>query len=335
MSSFSLGDLAQTFMLQRQGAALKANMTRLNEELATGQVSDVKSVLAGNTSYLSDIERDLKTLSGFRVATTEAAQYAESIQLSLERVSDSSESFGTSLLKISSNATGSVLDQFSDDAESQLANIVGVLNTSVGGRSLFAGDATNQRPMADAEVILDGLRAATAGAATPQDLRTAAEIWFNDPAGCVATAYTGSATEIAPLRIGQNEKVSVQIKGDDPIFKDIIKQYALAAITGDAAFSFSATDRQELLAEAGRSLFSTQTDMTALRAKIGSAQARIDEVGARNATEQTSLQFAKGALLQADPYETATELEAVQFQLQSLYTVTARMSDLSFVNFVR
>ncbi|WP_420010903.1 hypothetical protein [Tateyamaria sp.] len=61
MSSLSLGDLAQSFMLQRRGADLKAEMSRLNAELTSGQVSDVKAVLAGNVSYLTDIENDLNT----------------------------------------------------------------------------------------------------------------------------------------------------------------------------------------------------------------------------------------------------------------------------------
>ena len=54
MVSYGLGDLAQNFLLQRRGAALKTEMTRLNEELASGRISDVKSALAGNVSYLSD-----------------------------------------------------------------------------------------------------------------------------------------------------------------------------------------------------------------------------------------------------------------------------------------
>ena len=50
MTGLSLGDLANSFMLQQRGAALKTEMAQLTQELTSGQVSDVKNVVAGNYS---------------------------------------------------------------------------------------------------------------------------------------------------------------------------------------------------------------------------------------------------------------------------------------------
>jgi flagellar hook-associated protein 3 FlgL len=228
-----------------------------------------------------------------------------------------------------------VLDQLSVDAGAELASLVSALNANTAGRALFAGNATDQPALADASVILNGLRAATAGAATPQDITAAADLWFSDPAGFAAIAYKGSDTDIAPLRLGDGETVSLRMTANDQVFRDMIKQVALATIASDASFALNSEDRSALLSETGRDLLESQGNLTAARANVGSAQARIDVLATRNSTEETALLYAKGALLQADPYEAATELEAVQFQLQSLYAITARMSDLSFVNFIR
>ena len=138
-----------------------------------------------------------------------------------------------------------------------------------------------------------------------------------------------------PFRVGNDETVEVRVTANDAALRDILKQVSIAVISEDASFGFSTSERQGLLRDSGQGLFQIQTDLTAVRASVGSAQARIDAVSTRNATEENALLIAKGALLQVDPYEAATELEAVQFQLQSLYTVTARMSDMSFVNFIR
>jgi flagellar hook-associated protein 3 FlgL len=81
-------------------------------------------------------------------------------------------------------------------------------------------------------------------------------------------------------------------------------------------------------------MLQNQDDLTSLRAQIGFAEARIDSMATRNASESVSLEYAKGTLLAADPYETATRLEEVQFQLQSLYAVTVKTSQLSLVNFL-
>lgn len=335
MNSFSLGDLAQTFMLQRRGATLKADMARLNQELASGQVSDIKSILAGNVSYLTEIENDLNSLRGYEIATSEAVQFSDAIQTALDRIDTSVSDLGTTLLTKSRDAISPVLDQFSTEAESELTTIVSALNTSSAGRSLFAGNATDQPALASVDVILTGLRAATSGANTAQDIRAAADLWFDDPAGFAAIAYTGSDSAIAPLRLAQTEEVKLQLTAADEVFRDAIKLTALAAIAADNSFALDISDRRTLLEDAGEALFIAQGFLTATRANVGSIQARIDEIATRNATEENTLRFAKGALIQADPFETATKLEAVQFQLQSLYAITARMSDLSFVNFIR
>ncbi len=333
MNSFSLGDLAQTFMLQRRGAALKAEMGRLNEEIATGQVSDIKSVLSGNVAYLTDIESDLKSLKGYRVATSEATQFTEAMQTALGRVDDSLGGLGTTLATMPSSAIAPILDQFADEAETELATIVSALNTKSAGRALFAGSSTDQNALADVETILDGLRGAVAGLDNLQDIKDAAALWFDDPAGFAAVAYTGADTDLAPFRLGKGETVSTPWTANDRILRDALKNVAIAAISDEMYLPDD--DRRTLLQDTGGALIASQGKVTTVRANVGNVQARVDALTTRNATEENALLIAKGALVQADPYETATELEAVQFQLQSLYAITARMSEMSFVNFIR
>ncbi|WP_299728842.1 flagellin [uncultured Tateyamaria sp.] len=335
MNSFSLGDLAQTFMLQRRGAALKADLGRITEELSTGQVSDVKSVLAGNTSYLSDLESDLQTLAGYRVATVEAGQFADATQSALERVNASVESLSAKYLAMSPHANGPVLDQFTAEAEAELATIVDALNTSSGGRSLFSGRATDQPALQGMETLLAELRAATVGATSTTDLKLAAETWFNDPSGFAALVYNGTDETLAPFRLGGDETVGLNLTANSQALRDVLMHVSIAAISGDISYGLSSDNRQALLQETGQTLFQAQSALTSTRASVGSSQAQIEVVAARNSAEEFSLLSAKSALLQVDPYEAATELEAVQFQLQSLYTITARMSDMSFVNYIR
>ncbi|MEO1556023.1 MAG: flagellin [Pseudomonadota bacterium] len=335
MNSFSLGDLAQTFMLQRRGAELQADFSRVTEEVASGQVSDVKSVLAGNTGYLSDIENGLQALTGYGVATVEAAQFADASQAALELVNTSVERLSSIFFAMPNNAYGAVLDQFSNDAETEMATIVSALNTTSGGRSVFAGRATDRSALESVDVILDALRIATATATTPDELKSQAADWFNDPLGFAAVAYTGTDEPLVPFRVGDNETVAVDVTANNAALRDILMNVSIGVISKDATFGFGTSERQGLLRDSAQGLFQVQTDLTAVRASVGSSQARIDAVSTRNATEENALLMAKAALLRVDPYEAATELEAVQFQLQSLYTVTARMSDMSFVNFIR
>ncbi|GGX38264.1 flagellar hook protein FlgL [Tateyamaria omphalii] len=335
MSSYGLGDLAQTFLLQRRGAAIKADMARLAEELQTGQVSDTKSVLAGNVAYLSGIENDLRGLSAFKVAGSEAAQFASSVQSALDRMDAGVGLLSTDLLTVSASASGPVLDQMSTAAETEFKSLVSALNTSSAGRSLFAGAATDSRALNDAEVVLADLRAAITGNSSLTDIEAAIDQWFDDPAGFSTSAYTGSGVSILPFQLAENEQVAVDLKADDQVFRDLFKGVALATVAADGALGLSADNQRDLLERAGTKILESKESLTATQSRVGAAEARIETIAARNAARDTSLQLAKGALLQADPFDTATQLEAVQFQLQSLYTISARMSDLTLVNFIR
>ena len=116
MHSISFGDLAQSFLLQRRGTSLKTEMARLNQELVSGQVSDIKSVLAGNVGYLTQIENDMRTLGGYKIAATEAGHFADSTQSALERIQTLTTDFGTGLLATASSAVAPVLEQMADDS---------------------------------------------------------------------------------------------------------------------------------------------------------------------------------------------------------------------------
>ena len=59
-----------------------------------------------------------------------------------------------------------------------------------------------------------------------------------------------------------------------------------------------------------------------------------EEASTRLSAERTSYEIARTGLLEADPYETASRLEDVQFQLEALYAVTARMARLSLTSYL-
>ena len=70
-------------------------------------------------------------------------------------------------------------------------------------------------------------------------------------------------------------------------------------------------------------------------ARLGRAEAQIEIASARNSAESTALQIARTGMLAADPYETATKLQETQTQLEMIYSITARMTRLSLVDYLK
>ena len=79
----------------------------------------------------------------------------------------------------------------------------------------------------------------------------------------------------------------------------------------------------------------SQAERAALAGRIGISEARIDEASTRNESESNALQVLKYDLLGVDAYDAATRMETAQNQLETLYAVTARLSRLSLVDFLR
>ena len=334
MNSLSLGDLANSFMLQQRSSALKTELSKLTTELASGQVSDVKSVLAGNLSYLTDIENGLSTLQGYKVSSAEAAQFTNAMQTVLETVQETSSTFGANLILVTNGNLDSVAVQSSSEAFELLKSTIGTLNSDFAGRSLFSGAATDQPALGSADQLIADLRAEVTGVVGSTSKIAAIESWFDDPAGFDSSFYGGSTTNITPFKVSDSEELFIEIRATDPAIKDTLKNFALAALAADDILNIDHVERKDLLLAAGEGLLQNQEGVTGLRTQVGFLESRIEVASTQNESERLSLEYDKGSLLEADPYETAIRLEEVQFQLQSLYSVTVRTSQLSLVNFL-
>ena len=334
MGLVSLGDMAQSFMLRRQNVALKSDLQRLSLELTTGRVADIAARVSGDLVPLSAIDASLARLNGYRAVTAEAGLFAGSMQTALGVVDEVASDLSRTLLAAASSSTQALIDAAGTEARSRLETAMSALNTRVGDRCLFAGTATNGPAIVPAETMMLALDAAIIGAATAQDIEVAVSAWFNVPAGFAATAYTGNVA-LARVNIAPGEEAALDITATDPAIRATLKGLALAALLGRGALAGQPAERQSLANRAGLSLLESQTDRTYLAARIGTAQAQIDAAASRNAAESTSLQIARADITAADPFETASKLQETQQQLEKIYAITARITRLSLMDYLR
>lgn len=335
MNALSFGDLAQSALLRRQNSHLKTEMSRLTQELSSGQVQDVSKHLGGDYGYLTEIERSLRMVSAFKTSASEAALFTASMQNALGFVGDALQSMSIESIAAGTGGIAGTQDIASENARKQLGLIVSSLNTNVAGRTAFAGVGTDGEALASAEDMLADLRAALAGQSTTAGVESVLDAWFDDAGGGFETAtYQGAAQSLEPFFLGEGERISLDIRADDPAIRNALKATAMAALATDATLAFSADVKADMLLKAGETMLVAQDNVTTIRAKLGFAEARIEDANARLASEQTSFEFTRNQLLGADPYETITQLEETQFRLESLYAATAKMSQLSLMDYL-
>jgi len=335
MKLTSIGDLARGMVTRTRSVEIRNQIDTLTYEMSSGRVQDVSRYLGGDYSQLLDLDRSLARLDAFKIATSEARLFTDAMQQSLGKFSDSVSEVSVSLLSFATSNQTVTHDQASVEARNALDTMMSALNTRAGGRSLFSGTATDVSPLPTPVTLLGALRTELTGLSTATDIRQAAEDWFNDPAGFEAAIYGGSDTTLAPMQISENERINLRVTANNPEFRNALRDVAVAALASDQTLNLSPDVKTSLFRQVGVDLANSQAELVKLQARVGAAEARIEQAATRDAAARTSLEFSRNQLIAADPADTATRLNAVPFQLESPYTVTVRNSNLSLVNYLR
>ena len=330
----SLGDLAQSFLLRRQNTDLKADLQRLTTEMTTGVATDTGRHVGGEYAPLAGIDASLSRLQGYKATTTEAALISGAMQTVLTTVDGMASTLGPALLAASSGTTVTQVNASASDARQKLDTAIALYNTDLGGRALFAGIATDGRATIDAGSLLSMLETEIIGATSALDVELRVTNWFSAPSGYANFGYVGDVP-LAPLGVAPGDAADLGFTATDPGIRDTLKGLAMAALLGRGALAGNAPARADLARRAGENLINSAGVRADMAARLGTVEAQIESASVRNSAETSALQIARNAITVVDPYETASRLEATRQHLETLYALTARVSRLSLVDFLR
>lgn len=334
MSMISLGDLAQSFMLRRQNTDLKSDLQRLTAEMTIGQATDIGRKVGGDYAPLAGIDASLARLQGFKATTSEAALLTGAMQTVLGTVESMASSLGPQLLAASSAGTTTQINAVGGEARQKLETAVALYNTDISGRALFAGAGTDGNAMIDVAALLATLDTEIIGATSALDIETRVTAWFDAPTGYAAAGYLGQGP-LSPLAIAPGETADLGFTAANPGIRDTLKGLAMAALLDRGALAGNVQARADLARRAGENLVNSQTSRADMAARLGTVEGQIEAASTRNSAETSALQIARNGITGVDPYETASKLEATRQQIETLYALTARISRLSLVDFLR
>ena len=335
MTITSIGDLAQSIQLRRETARLNQDLQRLTTEFSTGRKTDVHAAVGGDFRALSGLERSLSSLDAYEVSVNEAALASEVGQDILGRITSDANDLSAALLMVQESTDAQLTAAAGADARQKFAAAVTGLNTNVAGRSLFAGEAFDSPALADPETILADLFTAVGAAATEADVQTAVDAFFAPGGPFETVSYLGSAGPADPVALGDGSTAQAMLNARDSEIVEVLKNLATGALIDMGVLSTVPAERASLARTTGERLLTAQAGLVNARADLGVAQERIETAGSRISAERASYALAREEILSADPFETAAQLRDVEGQLQSLYLVTSRLSNLSLTNFLR
>lgn len=334
MTLTSIGDGARYLAQSLANTQIKSELNRLSAQLSDGEIADKAKALNGDTVRFSAIDHSLKTLDAAILRNRETGLMLGVMQRTLDGINDQRSEMVETLTKITRDSPKVQLDQSARNAVERFGTMVSTLNTEVAGKRLFAGTAVNQTALAEADVMIADMITSIGGATDFATIETVVNSWFDDPGGGFETVgYLGDTGSPMARRLDETRNASITARADNTEIRAVLKGAALAALAEEIP-GLSQNTRADLLFQGGLQLQTAGSDLVGVQAQLGFLEGEVERVISFQSAEETAFSQIRNDLVNDDPFETASALQAVQTQLETHYQMTARLSRLSLANYI-
>lgn len=304
-------------------------------ETVTGRTFDLNAATDGNVGLVQQLEKAYADVLDYRSAISTARTRANVAAAGLDVAVGSAGTIASELIAALGVGDATIVDQTANVARRELDSVFAGLGVNVGGRYIFSGADVSTPPLASADTLIADVQAIALAATSAAEFQTNLDLYFDDPAGGFATnIYLGSLNDASTVEITEGERINVQPRADDPALKSMMKQLAAISVK-DALAGLGATEQAAALQTAAEGLVGAEEQVIQLRADLGFQQERLDFMSTRNESEETAIFESLQAIVGVDEFEAATRLEVTENVLNIAFEATARLSQLSLVNYIR
>ncbi len=335
MTLMQTPDFLSSIRLMSQQTLIKSRLSLAGREMTTGEKG--RDTISGsqNLSRIFDVERKLRILGADVDALKVAAGKADLVQLGLSRIGDGLSSFSSKVISGAPN-TGAAILTASRAAKEELSAAMSALNSKYGRHAVFSGAAIDRNAVASADVLLADISAIIAGAGSAAAAISQIDTYFFDPAGGYATSiYLGSQSSAPASVLSDGQRYETPVRADSEEIRQSLRALALGFAAGVTSGTMGLDEKKLLLEEAGIAAIRAGDAMVDVRGAIGSSEESINRRMVATQSQQIATELERSNLRGVDPYEAAVRVEALQLQLQSVYTLTARLADLSLTKYMR
>jgi flagellar hook-associated protein 3 FlgL len=349
MKATAVSSAAISNALRYSQGRMQVDLVKAQKEMDTGRVADVGLALGARTAQSVTFARDLERLNGIVDSNALIASRLSSTQDALGQLTDAAQ---TLLAAMPSAMSGEMTDDVTrDSGKAALQAMTSILNTSVNGEYLFAGTNTDVKPINDfaaagspAKAALDAAFLAHFGFA--QDAPAAAGITAsqmddfltNDVmpqfmgAGWQANWSNATDQQIVS-RIALNETTETSVSANN----DGVRKLAMAATIVADLFSSSTMSADAKKAVASRALSlsgEAVSDLGQVQSQAGIVEKRVSDATDRMKTQVDLFEKHILDLEGVDPYEAANRVNDLMSHIQTSFALTARIQQLSLLNFL-
>ena len=320
-------------------------MNDASQEATTGVYADIGLALGGNTAQSVDLTREISRIDAITGSNSIVNQRLSSSQSALTAMSSAAQDMLNQLVALSGNQDGSSIQLTQSTATSSLQTFTSYANTMVNGEYLFAGINTDVQPITDqtsssTDTINTALQdyMSANGIASTQDITGPQMTDFIT--SVVEPMFTGSdwsnwsqaSSQNMSSRINGSEVVDSSTNTNEPG----MRYFALASMVTTALMG-------QDLNSAAQGAVSTQAisytrqaidGLNDQQSELGLSQSRVSKANDALSAQKDIIQNRVIDLQGVDPYEASTKVNSLETQLETAYTIVAKIQQLSLVNYL-
>lgn len=313
---------------------LKADILDLSADLSSGKHTNLGKAQAVQIPLIQTIQSDLQNAAARAIIRQDADFFFTQTELSLAGITAHIKAENERLLNLNSAPQEMASPNASAKAESIFTALVGLINRQSGGKFFFSGHQSHRAPLSDAKTILTALRQDLGATYTPDQLNTALNNWFDGAsARFEQDFYHGDTSRHQTFQTNSGETLSSPLRGNSEAIKMMLKTVAQLILAIDAPMP--APDLAQIYQETATSLQSALDNFQQVRANLGVTHQRLDQQNAFAKKDKNALELQMAELTDINKYDTTVALQDAETRLQNLYLITAKLSKLSLIHFLK
>ncbi|WOJ88656.1 flagellar hook-associated family protein [Methylocapsa polymorpha] len=327
---------------------MQSELAASQTELSTGDYADIGLSLGAQTGESVSLQAEgsfLKTISDTNSTVSTRLSTTQNVLSSLQ---SSAQNLLNSLIE--TNGATSNESTVQTTATGNLQSMLSSLNSSLNGEYIFAGENTGNAPITDYygasaanKQAVDAAFSAAFGmsqsSAGVSGISGAAIQSFLD--NQFASLFQGSnwtsdwssaSSQTLTNQISPTQTENTSVSANAPAFRQLAQAYVMVADLGTQNLSSGAYGAVVSTAEG--LLTSAIGNLTSLQENVGVVQTTVT-----NATDQMSLQMnllstQVSDLESVNTYEVATRITDLQTQIETSYSLTSQLQQLSLVKYL-
>ncbi len=327
---------------------LQNELNASQTEVSTGNYADIGLALGAETGQSVSLQNENAFLQTISDTNAAVATRLSATQDDLSGLQSSAQSLLNSLLAANGSTSGATTAQLA--GASNLRSLISILNSTLNGDHLFAGINTGVAPITDYNA---------ASAPNKQAVDTAFSAAFGmSQTSAGVSSISGAAmqsfldTQFAPLfqgaawtsnwssasdqtltsAIDPNQTESTSVSANQPAFQELAQAYTMLSDLGTQNLSQGAY--QAVTSTATTLLTSAIGNLTNIQAGVGIVQANVSGANEQMSQQMDLLSTQISNLESVNTYEASTRVSELQTQIETSYSLTSQLQQLSLVKFL-